>query len=133
MSGVAITSRSLSNVTVMRPKDPLKDALPGPITAAREFPRGDVITLFAEVYENGSKTTHSLDLSAELRAEDGRVVNRVNEQRSSAELKGSSGGYGFTPSLPLTVAPGRYLIHVEARSSLGERLIVSRDIVIRIR
>ena len=132
MSGVSLTSKALSDVTTMRPKEPLKGVLPGPITAAREFPRGDVLTLFTEVYENAAKATHTIELTAELRAEGGRASGRVSEQRSSTELQGKSGGYGFTPSLSLDVAPGRYVIHVEGRSSAGDRPSVSRDILIRV-
>jgi len=133
MSGVSLSSKALSDVTTMRPKEPLKGVLPGPITAAREFPRGDVVTLFTEVYENAPKATHTIELTAELRAEGGRASGRVSEQRSSTELQGKSGGYGFTPSLSLDVAPGRYVIHVEGRSSAGDRPTVSRDILIRVR
>jgi VWFA-related protein len=133
MSGVSLTSKALSDVTTMRPKDPLKGVLPGPITAAREFPRGDVITLFAEIYENAAKAIHTIELTAELRSEGGRAVGRVNEQRSSTELQGKSGGYGFTAALPLNVDPGRYVIHVEGRSSTGDRPSVSREILIRVR
>jgi len=133
MSGVALTSKALSSMTTMRPKEPLKDALPGPITASREFARGDTVTLFVEVYDNASKAAHNVDLSAELRSEDGRAFGRVNDQRASSELSGKSGGYRFTAALPLTVEPGRYMIHVEARSTAGERPVVSRDVPVRVR
>jgi hypothetical protein len=133
MSGVSLTSKALSGMKTMRPKEPLRGMLPGPITASREFDGGDTLTLFAEVYENASRAPHKIDLLAELRAEDGRQFGRVTEQRSSTELQGKAGGYGFTPMLPLDVAPGRYLIHVEARSSIGDRAMVSRDILIRVR
>jgi hypothetical protein len=113
MSGVSLTSKALSDVTTMRPKEPLRGLLPGPITASREFPRGDML--------------------AELRTENGRTFGRVNEQRRSTELQGKSGGYGLTAALPLNVDPGRYVIHVEGRSSAGDRPSVSRDILIRVR
>lgn len=133
ISGVSLTSKALSDMTTMRPREPLKGMLPGPITASREFPRGDVVTLFAEVYESATKATHTVELTAELRTEDRRAFGRVNEQRSSTELQGKSGGYGFTATLPLDVAPGRYVIHVEGRSSSGDRPTVSRDILIKVR
>jgi VWFA-related protein len=88
MSGVSLTSKTLSDMTTMRPKEPLKGMLPGPMTASREFPRGDVVTLFAEVYESATKATHTVELTAELRTEDRRAFGRVNEQRSSTELQG---------------------------------------------
>ena len=133
MSGVALTSAAMSSMTTMRPKDPLKSALPGPITAKREFPRDDVVTVFAEIYEAASTVPHRIELTAELRGEDGRAFSRVTHQPSSTELGGNSGGYGFTARLPLAVEPGAYVIRVEAQSMVGERPTVSREILIHVR
>jgi hypothetical protein len=75
-----------------------------------------------------------LDFKAELRAEGGRVVQQVTDERSSTELQGSSGGYGFSPRLPLDGAePGIYVIHVEGRSRINPDSVVSRDIQIRVK
>jgi len=75
-----------------------------------------------------------VELTAELRAEGGTLVRRVAEERSSKELQGKRGGYGFAAQLPLNdAAPGIYVIHVEARANIRERPTVSRDIQIRIR
>ena len=72
--------------------------------------------------------------TAELRAEGGTAVRKVSEERSSSELQGKRGGYGFNAQLPLDdVAPGLYVIHVEARANAGDRPAVSRDIQIRVR
>ena len=70
--------------------------------------RDDTIALFAEFYENSpGAPAHMLDFKAELRAEGGRVVQNVTDQRSSTDLQGGSGGYGFSARLPLDeVAPG---------------------------
>ena len=135
MSGVALTSSSAAVVTTTRLKDPLGKYLPGPMTSSREFTSGDTLTLFAEVYENvRNAAAHTVDLTAELRSEGGRAVRTTRDERSSTELGGRPGGYGFTAELPLDEAtPGLYVIHVEARSSLGARLTVSRDIQIRVR
>jgi hypothetical protein len=135
MSGVVLTSRLASEAPTIKPKDPLGDFLPGPPTTMREFSRDDAIALFAEFYENLSGTqAHSLDFKAELRAEGGRVVRTVADQRSSGELKGTSGGYGFSARLPLDdVEPGLYVIHVEGQARTGEVLTVSKDIQIRVR
>jgi VWFA-related protein len=135
MSGIALTSASAAEVTTIAPKNPLRDFLPGPATAAREFMTGDTLALFAEVYENQRNTAaHMIDIRTELRAEGGQVVRNTSEQRSSTELQGSSGGYGLTARIPLTdVAPGLYVLHVAAQSLAGDRPQVSRDIQIRIR
>jgi hypothetical protein len=62
------------------------------------------------------------------------VIRNVAEQRSSAELEGKSGGYGFNARLALNgVAPGLYVIRVEAQSRAGSQPMVSRDVQIRIK
>ena len=93
------------------------------------------MVLFAEFYENArGAAAHMLDFKAELRAEGGRVVQQVTDERSSTELQGSSGGYGFTARLPLdAVEPGLYVIHVEGRSRVNQDTVVSRDIQIKVR
>lgn len=135
MSGVSLTSRSVADVTIMRPHDPLGGALPGPITAVREFPSGDDIALLADVYENvRSESPHTIDLSAELRGEDGHIVRRIADRRTSRAPRGTSNTHRFVAESPLAdTAPGIYVIHVEARSSLGQRPTVSKDIQVRVR
>jgi len=135
MSGVAMTSASAAQAPTIKPKDPLADFLPGPPTATREFDKGDLLVLFAEFYENGrGSAAHMLDFKAELRAEGGRVVQQASEERSSTELQGKSGGYGFQARLPLdSVESGLYVIHVEGRSRASQDTVVSRDIQIKVR
>jgi hypothetical protein len=75
-----------------------------------------------------------VDLTVDLRTDDGRVVSSTAEERSSKELGGRSGGYGFVAQVPLRdVEPGIYVIHVEARANMGARPTVARDIQIRVR
>ena len=136
MSGVALTSSAALEVLTIKPKDPLGDFLPGPPTTVREFGRGDILVLFAEVYENARQgPPHVIDLRAELRGEDGQVIRESSEERSSTELRGTTGGgYGFNARLPLgDLNPGLYVLHVEGRSRAGDRPSASRDIQIRIR
>jgi len=135
MSGISLTSAAGAEGPTLAPQNPLANALPGPITATRDFEPGDRLALFVEVYENSrTNTPHTIDLAAELRAEGGRVIVRRTEERSSKELQGKSGGYGFLATLPLTdVEAGTYIIHVEARSNIAARPVVSRDILIRVR
>jgi hypothetical protein len=132
LSGVAVTSSSMSRVMTMRPEQTLASVLPGPITATRLFDAGDALAIFVEVYDN-VKDPHSVDIAAELREEGGRSVRRVAEQRSPAELKGR-GGYGFTAKLALEgLQAGLYVIHVEARSTSETHPAASKDIQIRVR
>jgi VWFA-related protein len=135
MSGVALTSRAAAEAPTVRPKDPLADYLPGPPTTMREFTRDDSIAVFAEFYENNpGAPAHMLEFTAELRAEGGRVVQNVTDERSSSDLQGGSGGYGFSARMPLDeVEPGLYVLHVEGHARVGNLPAVSRDIQIRVR
>jgi VWFA-related protein len=135
MSGVALTSRAAAEAPTVKPKDPLADYLPGPLTAMREFARDDTIALFAEFYENNpGAPAHMLEFKAELREEGGRVVRNVADQRSSTELQGKTGGYGFSARMPLDdVQPGLYVLHVEGQARFGDLPAVSRDIQIRVK
>jgi len=133
MSGVALTSASASLAPTVRAKNPLGDFLPGPPVATREFVAGDTLMFFTEFYENGSNNPHKVDLKAELRAGDGRVVLTASEERESGEVKGG-GGYGFAGRLPLSdLTPGLYVLHVEGKSRVGSDNVASKDIQIRIK
>jgi hypothetical protein len=135
LSGVALTSRqTANNMGTVRPKNPLGDYLPGPPVATREFHQGDTITLFAEIYENlGGGQTHQVAITSQLRSDEGRVITQSSEQRSSTELQGKSGGYGFSSELPLAgIAPGLYVIHVEAQAQYDGIQTASRDVQIRV-
>jgi len=135
MSGVALTSRESTNeMGTIRPKNPLGDYLPGPPVATRDFRPADTLTLFTEIYENArSGQPHQVAIKAELRSEGGRVVAQAAENRSSSELQGRNGGYGFSSSLALAgVPPGLYVLHVEAQSQTEGLPTVSRDVEVRV-
>lgn len=135
LSGVTIGSDATSRISTMNAKTTFALTLPGNVSATREFAAGDVVALYVEAYENLQNTApHTVTFAAELRAEGGTAVRAVSEERSSTELQGKRGGYGFNAQLPLNdVAPGIYVIHVEARANTGDRPTVSRDIQIRVR
>ncbi|MGH9349689.1 MAG: VWA domain-containing protein [Vicinamibacterales bacterium] len=135
MSGLAITAASAGQTPTARSKDPLRDFLPAPPIATREFERTDELALFAEVYQNApGAPPHKLDITTTVRSDEGRVVVQNQEERSSTELKGGRGGYGFATRIPLAdFAPGTYIIHVEAKSRLAPDTGVGRDVEIRVR
>ena len=133
ISGVAISAARRPEPLTVRAGE-TRAPLPWLPTTSREFSSGDIVEVFAEVYDNiRADASHTVDLAAMLRAEDGRVLLTRTEQRSSSELGGSSGGFGFRAELPLTgLAPGLYVIHVEARANTGARPVVSGDVQIRV-
>ena len=137
MSGVAIASAWGSRVPTAVP-DPkaneFKDVLPSPPSAAREFPRNDTLSVFAEIYDNEIKTPHRVDITATILADDGKVVQTRADERKSEELQGAAGGYGYTTQFPLTgLAPGRYVLRVSAKSRLGNSEAVTREVEFRVR
>jgi VWFA-related protein len=136
MSGIALTSASSVLAPTVLPKNPLADFLPGPLVTAREFERRDELALFAEFYENAPNAPpHRLDITMTVRAEGGRVITEATDERSSTELQGAQGGYGFMARLPLKdLEPGIYVVRVEGRSRIGDRdNAVGRDVQIRVR
>jgi VWFA-related protein len=135
MSGLAVTAASARLMPTARSKDPLRDFLPAPPVAAREFERRDELAIFAEVYENAPRGgEHKIDITTTVRASDGRVVLQSQEERSSSELQGGRGGYGYSTRIPLAeFAPGTYVLHVEAKSRTAPDRGVGRDVQFRVR
>jgi hypothetical protein len=69
-----------------------------------------------------------------VRAEGGQAVFRNSETRSSTDLQGGRGGYGYTAQIPLKdFAPGLYVVHVEGRRRDGNIPAVTREVQIRVR
>ncbi len=133
MSGLALTSASSGLTPSARQNYPLDELLPGPLSTLREFPVGDEIALFAEVYDNTAATPHKVDISAVVRSETGLTVFQAREERDSTELQGSAGGYGFAARIPLAdAAPGLYLLRVEAASRVGNQPPVAREVLFRV-
>ena len=136
MSGVSLTAASERAVPTIMGKDPLANVLPGPPVTVREFAREDVLALFAEFYENvPGAPQHVVDLSTTVRGSDGLIVFQHREERSSADLQGTAGGYGYGLQIPLSdMTPGTYVARVEGSSRAGDAdATVSRELLIRIR
>jgi VWFA-related protein len=135
MSGLALTSALASAGPTVKPKDPLGTVLPGPPATLREFEQRDQIAIFAEFYENlRNAPPHVVDVSTTMRDEAGRVVFEHREERSSTDLQGATGGYGYGIQIPLRdIAPGTYLLRVEGRSRADNARVVGREVLIRVR
>ena len=132
MSGLALTSAMSSVAPTIRPKDPLEKLLPGPLTTYREFPQVDEIALFTEIYDN-VKPPHKTEIVATVKAEGGTPVFETREEHDSSELAGAGGGYGFQARVPLKgLAPGLYVLRVEATARVDDRPTVSRETVFRV-
>jgi hypothetical protein len=134
ISGVALTSMASSLTMTARPKaDPLLKMLPAPMTTFRDFAQNDEIAMFAEVYDHGAGPAHKVEIRLTLNAEGGQTVFQTREERDSSELGGKSGGYGFMARVPLRdIAPGLYVLRLEAESQIGERQTVARETIVNV-
>jgi hypothetical protein len=133
MSGLVLTSLSTGSMVVVKADDQLKDVLPAPPVAERSFPQNDEIALFAEVYDNSAGSPHKVDIETTLTSDIGQVVYKVDEERSSSEIEGQRGGYGYRARVPLSdVVPGLYVLTVQARSRLGRETTATRQVQITV-
>jgi len=134
LSGIAITSISAARVPTANSDAQLKDVLPAAPTARREFPAGDTLAIFAEVYDNQPTPPHRVSISSAILAEDGREMFSATDERSSEELQGKKGGYGYTREFTLgQLPPGRYVLRVSARSLLANGGTATREVEFRVR
>jgi hypothetical protein len=134
MSGLLLTSASASQTPTANPDPEFKELLRAPPAALRAFPRGDVLSFYAEVYDNQTKTPHRVSIKATVLADDGNVVFNSEEERRSDELQGQKGGYGYGAMVPLTEFPaGRYVLRVEARTLLSNGGTASREVEFTVR
>jgi VWFA-related protein len=133
MSGLALTSASSTQAPTARPDADLRQVLPGPPVASRTFPQNDQIAFFTDVYDNDVSVVHTVDITSTLTSDEGRVVFKNAEERSTADLAGKKGGFGYGGQITLTdYPPGLYVLRVEARSRLGANATSSREVQITI-
>ena len=92
-----------------------------PPAGLRTFARTDDVSVVTEVYDRSGGAPHTVDITMTVKAGDGKVVFEHNDQRSSSELQGANGAYVQTIAVPVRdLAPGRYVLTIEARSRLGQ-------------
>jgi hypothetical protein len=133
MSGLAMTSASSTRAPTARPDADLRQVLPGPPVASRTFPQNDQIAFFTDVYDNDVSAVHTVDITSTLTSDEGRVVFKHAEERSTADLAGKKGGFGYGGQITLTdYPPGLYVLKVDARSRLGANATSSREVQITI-
>ena len=133
ISGLALTSAAGTVMPTVRADEQLKAVMPGPAIAMRTFPQNDEIVLFAEVYDNAGNTPHKVDITATVTADEGKVMFTANEVRDSSDLGGQRGGYGYTTKIPLKeLAPGSYVLKVEAKSRLANTAAAFREVQFKV-
>ncbi len=133
ISGLVMTSAASAAMPTAKPDAELRMVLPGPPAGSRSFAQNDQVALFTDVYDNDVTPAHKVDITTSLTSDDGKVVFKNDEERSTEELGGKPGGFGIGTTLSLSdFEPGLYVLRVEARSRLGNDVKASREVQIRI-
>jgi len=131
MSGLLVTSREAARALTASVDEALKPMLPTPPTTVRRFETGDVVTAYAEVYD-GREPARELVIATRVASVDGREVLRTARLRASSERAAGEGGLGQRVDVPLAdVSPGRYVLQIQARPTLGDDT-VSREIAFEV-
>ena len=129
VSGIVLTSITASQLPTAHPDEQTRSVLPAPAAALRAFPQNDEVALFAEVYDNETRTAHKVDITTTVTTDDGRVLFKTEEQRDSADLGGKKGGFGYATRIPMKeLPPGLYVLTVSAKSRLGNSPAVERQV-----
>jgi len=133
MSGVTLTSITASQLPTAHPDEQTRGVLPAPPAAARSFPQNDEVALFAEVYDNEAKTPHKVDITTTVTTDEGKVLFKTDEQRDTVDFQGKTGGFGYSTRIPMKdLPPGLYVLTVSARSRLGKKDPVERQVRIAV-
>ena len=136
MSGVVLTAATAQVTPTAEEDKILKATLPGPPTTRREFYPIDVLALYAEVYDKlQTDVPHTVDVTTRLVSETGKEVARTADARKSSEFQAAKGGgfFGYSAQVPLAdVAPGRYMLQVEAKARTKDAPTVRREMLITI-
>ncbi len=137
IGGLLITTPSVQQTPSIQP-DPnvSKELLPAPATSRREFPRSDVLALYTEIYDNDtSRQARRIDVTVRVVSEDGTDVVVSRDELAN----GTSGEkpwnlYGYAKRIALKeLAPGRYMLRVEAAVRGHDAAPVTRESLITVR
>ena len=83
---------------------------------------------------NKPQPVHHIDVTTRVRADDGRAVFERSVERSTDELHGTPGGFGFTERIPIqNWTPGLHVLEIEAKSRLKDVAPVTRRIQFEVR
>jgi VWFA-related protein len=132
MSGVVLAARRTSEVLLVNDRD-LRTALSADPTALRSFRAADGLSAYAEVYTELSRNVSAVEsarvkvatLTGTITTAGGTFVTRSQGVRVTVDADRSALREGFRSDFDLSrVAPGAYVLSIEARSSeTGGRLV----------
>jgi VWFA-related protein len=136
LGGLLMTTPSVQQTPSIQPDPIVSKLLPAPATSRREFPQSDLLALYTEIYDNDtSRQPRHIDVSVRLVSEQGTEVLVSRDEL----VNGTAGEkpwdiYGFAKRIPLKgIAPGRYVLRVDAAVRGQDAAPVTREAPITIR
>jgi hypothetical protein len=129
MSDLVLTSIVAGLVPTAQVDDRLRQVLPAPPSAMRDFRQDEAIALYAEAYEAGAVPARDVIFATTVRGTGGEVMFTRSDTRTAAQLAKANGGYSL--QVPLRqFAPGDYSVRLEA--TLAGATPVSREAAFRV-
>jgi VWFA-related protein len=128
-SGIALTSEDASAVPTRAADAETSTLIPLMPSAIRTFAPADTLSLYAEVYENGTRDPQGADLTVTIRDEAGRTVFSTTEARTAADAAGSRRrAFGLRIDVPLKdFKAGSYVLSLGARSRAAGNATATRE------
>jgi len=121
IGGLLISSALGQQTPAIQPDQVVAKLLPGSATSKREFGKGDLLAVYTEIYDNtNAKQARRFDVGIRMMSESGTDVFSSRDEITNSPEKPWD-VYGYTRQIPLKdVAPGRYLLRVEAQARNNE-------------
>jgi len=130
LSGLLLTSASAQRTPTAELDPVVSKLLPGSVTSRREFPVGDTLAVYCEVYDNSSsRQPRQIDVAVRLISKGGSEVFTATDLMTSASSKPSS----ISAEVVLKdLEPGRYLLRVEAQMRGATSPLLTRETLIMV-
>jgi hypothetical protein len=129
LSHLLIASRGAAQAMTTKPDPLLKDRLAVPPTATRTFDSRDVLTVFAEAYDNRSKDRGPVELVTSVTDAAGRVMYRSAETVEEFGFEPLRRAWTHRVDIPLKdLVVGEYVVRVDAKPRGAQSSTVTRDV-----
>jgi hypothetical protein len=129
LSGLLLTSVAAQQTPTAEPDPFVSKQLPGAATSRREFPVGDTLAVFAEVYDNNpSRQSRQIDVAVRLISAQATDVFAANDTMSTTAAPSNI----YAQFKLEDLNPGTYLLRVEAQVRGGSAPPVSRETLITV-
>jgi len=134
LSDLLLTSSGAPHTPTPDSTSSIGTVLPAPTTTVRDFTAADTLTVAAAVQDHDARAAHDVSLTATVTSDAGAPVFRQETRQSSAAIAAARGGYYWVVPVPLAgLAAGRYVLTVEARSTLDAGAPLRRELEFRVR